>query len=325
MVYGENVSENASAENVQMCTRSYDTYRHTRKRNIDTGTLERYHLLMIHEKLPHGKLAVKLIALDLDDTLLNTELKISPRTISALRRAAAQGIFVVIASGRPESAILPFVRALDIAGLETGRYILALNGALIFDLHERRPIFSKKISGDVLEQIFFEAHERGLCAEIYDGSIICVSEETKWSRIDAELSGLTLKVISDFPARVKNGYAKMLISADPKDVDAFLPVLRKKFSGAADFFISKPFFLEVLPPGCGKGEALAFLSDMLGIDRSETMAFGDSMNDESMIRMSGHGVAMSNGLTAIRDAAAYVTRKTNDEDGIADFLEAFVL
>ena len=325
MVYGENVSENASAENVQMCTRSYDTYRHTRKRNIDTGTLERYHLLMIHEKLPHGKLAVKLIALDLDDTLLNTELKISPRTISALRRAAAQGIFVVIASGRPESAILPFVRALDIAGLETGRYILALNGALIFDLHERRPIFSKKISGDVLEQFFFEAHERGLCAEIYDGSIICVSEETKWSRTDAELSGLTLKVVRDFPSRVKNGYAKMLISADPKDVDAFLPVLRKKFSGAADFFISKPFFLEVLPPGCGKGEALAFLSDMLDIDRSETMAFGDSMNDESMIRMSGHGVAMSNGLTAIRDAAAYVTRKTNDEDGIADFLEAFVL
>lgn len=308
-----------------MCTRSYDTYRHTRKRNIDTGTLERYHLLMIHEKLPHGKLAVKLIALDLDDTLLNTELKISPRTISALRRAAAQGIFVVIASGRPESAILPFVRALDIAGIETGRYILALNGALIFDLHERRPIFSKKISGDVLEQIFFEAHERGLCAEIYDGSIICVSEETKWSRIDAELSGLTLKVVRDFPSLVKNGYAKMLISAAPEDVDSFLPVLRKKFSGAADFFISKPFFLEVLPPGCGKGEALAFLSDMLGIDRSETMAFGDSMNDESMIRMSGHGVAMSNGLTAIRDAAAYVTRKTNNEDGIADFLEAFVL
>jgi len=96
-------------------------------------------------------------------------------------------------------------------------------------------------------------------------------------------------------------------------------------SGAADFFISKPFFLEVMPHGCGKGEAIAFLSDRLGIDRNETMAFGDSMNDESMIRMSGHGVAMLNGLAAIRDAAAYVTRKTNDEDGIADFLEAFVL
>lgn len=299
--------------------------KHTQKRNIDTGALERYHLLMMHEKLPHGKLAVKLIALDLDDTLLNTELKISPRTVSALRRAAALGIFVVIASGRPESAILPFVRALDIAGLEAGRYILALNGAVIFDLHERRTIFSKKVSGDVLERIFFEAHDRGLCAEIYDGSIICVSEETKWSRIDADLSGLTLKVVRDFPSLVKNGYAKMILSADPKDVDSFLPVLREKFSGAADFFISKPFFLEVMPLGCGKGEAIAFLSDRLGIDRNETMAFGDSMNDESMIRMSGHGVAMLNGLAAIRDAAAYVTRKTNDEDGIADFLEAFVL
>lgn len=310
-------------ENIPAHAKFFHT-KHTQKRNIDTGTLERYHLLMI-EKLPHGKLAVKLIALDLDDTLLNTELKISPRTVSALRRAAALGIFVVIASGRPESAILPFVRALDIAGLEAGRYILALNGAVIFDLHERRTIFSKKVSGDVLERIFSEAHDRGLCAEIYDGSIICVSEETKWSRIDADLSGLTLKVVRDFPSLVKNGYAKMILSADPKDVDSFIPVLREKFSGAADFFISKPFFLEVMPPGCGKGEAIAFLSDRLGIDRNETMAFGDSMNDESMIRMSGHGVAMLNGLAAIRDAAAYVTRKTNDEDGIADFLEAFVL
>ena len=55
------------------------------------------------------------------------------------------------------------------------------------------------------------------------------------------------------------------------------------------------------------------------------MAFGDSMNDESMLRMTAHGVAMSNGLPQIREAAAYVTRKSNDEDGIADFLEAFVL
>jgi len=124
----------------------------------------------------------------------------------------------------------------------------------------------------------------------------------------------------------KNGYAKMILSADPKDVDSFLPVLRKKFSGAADFFISKPFFLEVMPPGCGKGEAIAFLSDRLGIDRNETMAFGDSMNDESMIRMSGHGVAMLNGLAAIRDAAAAVTRETTGHQmsSSTTFLSAFL-
>ena len=117
----------------------------------------------------------------------------------------------------------------------------------------------------------------------------------------------------------------MLISADPKDIDDFIPFLREKFRGKADFFISKPFFLEVMPPDCGKGESVLYLAQKLGIDRSETMAFGDSMNDESMLRMTAHGVAMSNGLPQIREAAAYVTRKSNDEDGIADFLETFVL
>lgn len=117
----------------------------------------------------------------------------------------------------------------------------------------------------------------------------------------------------------------MLISADPTDIDKFIPALREKFRGTADFFISKPFFLEVMPSDCGKGEAVLYLAQKLGIEQSETMAFGDSMNDESMLCMTAHGVAMSNGLPQIRKAAAYVTRKSNDEDGIADFLEAFVL
>lgn len=112
---------------------------------------------MVHQKLPQKKLDVKLIALDLDDTLLNRDLTISPRTVSALRAAAAQGIFVVICSGRAESGILPFVRQLDIAGLEAGRYVIALNGAVVFDLHTRQPIFSKKLDGDVLLEIFREA------------------------------------------------------------------------------------------------------------------------------------------------------------------------
>ena len=279
----------------------------------------------MHEKLPDGKLAVKLIALDLDDTLLNRDLTISPRTVSALRAAADRGIFVVICSGRAESGILPFVRQLDIAGLEAGRYVIALNGAVVFDLHTRRALRSKKLDGGVLFEIFCEAEKRGLCPQVYDDSTIYASIDTKWSRLDSDISGLPLKVVDDFPSFHKRGYAKMLISADPKAIDDFIPVLREKFSGKADFFISKPFFLEVMPPNSGKGEAVLYLARTLGIERSETMAFGDSMNDESMLRMTAHGVAMSNGLPQIRDAAAYVTRKSNDEDGIADFLEAFVL
>ena len=192
-------------------------------------------------------------------------------------------------------------------------------------MHTRQPLFSKKLDGDVLLEIFREAEKRGLCAQVYSASTIYASVDTKWSRLDSDISGLPLQVVDDFPSFLKRGYAKMLISADPKDIDKFIPVLREKFRGTADFFISKPFFLEVMPSDCGKGEAVLYLAQKLGIEQSETMAFGDSMNDESMLCMTAHGVAMSNGLPQIRKAAAYVTRKSNDEDGIADFLEAFVL
>ena len=78
-------------------------------------------------------------------------------------------------------------------------------------------------------------------------------------------------------------------------------------------------------PECGKGEAVLWLADRLGIPQSQTMAFGDSMNDETMIRKTAYGVAMSNGLPYIQEIAKFVTRKSNEEDGIGDFIEEYVL
>ncbi len=85
------------------------------------------------------------------------------------------------------------------------------------------------------------------------------------------------------------------------------------------------YFLEILPPNCGKGEAIQWLAHHIGIDEKTTMAFGDSMNDESMIRMCGYGVAMCNGLDVIKNIADFVTEKSNNESGIGDFLLKNVL
>lgn len=85
------------------------------------------------QKLPDGKIAPKLIALDLDDSLLNNKLLISDRTVEVIKKAAAQGIYIAICSGRSPSAILPFVRRLDVAGTEQGRYAVASNGSVVVD------------------------------------------------------------------------------------------------------------------------------------------------------------------------------------------------
>jgi Cof subfamily protein (haloacid dehalogenase superfamily) len=276
-------------------------------------------------KIPEKKLNPKIIAFDLDDTLLNGDLVITPATVDAIRKAADRGIYIVLCSGRAENAILKYVRLLDIAGTQAGRYIIALNGAVVYDMHKRLVVYSRKVEGDVLLYAYREAQKYGLAGEVYNPSTIFVPENNEWTRIDAELSGLKLQVVDDFPALLNQGHSKMVIPGKPEVLQMLEKKLKEELGTSAVIFTSKPYFLEVMPPESGKGEALLWLAGELGIAQDKTMAFGDSMNDESMIRMAQYSVAMSNGLEYIRNIASYVTQRTNNEDGIADFLESFVL
>lgn len=113
------------------------------------------------------KLDVKLIALDLDDTLLNDERQISDGNVAALRECAQKGIYIVLCSGRAENAILPFVRRLEIAGTEAGKFIIAINGCSIFDMHKRQQIFCRKVESEILLKTNQIAEERGLRSEVY--------------------------------------------------------------------------------------------------------------------------------------------------------------
>ena len=275
-------------------------------------------------KLPEKKLSPKIIALDLDDTLLTKDLTISPATVAALRKAAEKGIYIVLCSGRAEHAILKYVSILDIAGKQAGRYMIAMNGATVYDMHRRMTIYSRKVDGDVLLYAYKVAQQCSLPAEVYSPSTIFASTDNRWTRIDSELSGLKMEIVDDFPALISKGSSKMIIPGEPEILQEVQDKLKTELGASAVIFTSKPYFLEVMPPDCGKGEALLWLAEELGIPPSKTMAFGDSMNDESMIRKAHYSVAMVNGLDYIKNIAAYVTRKDNNNDGIADFLETFV-
>ena len=276
------------------------------------------------QKLPDGKIAPKLIALDLDDSLLNNKLLISDRTVEVIKKAAAQGIYIAICSGRSPSAILPFVRRLDVAGTEQGRYAVASNGSVVVDLHQRQEIYSAKVSGDVLVEAMKAADRVGLPCQVYSSSMVYANVDNEYT-MDSKLTGVPSEIVPDFENFLAAGFAKMMIPGDPKILVGLQKELAKRFEGRAVALISKPYFLEILPLNCGKGEALEFLCGRLGIGMKEVMAFGDSMNDETMIVKCGMSVGMSNGLEEIKNEAAYVTRLTNDQDGIADFVEQFVL
>lgn len=276
-------------------------------------------------KLPENKLDVKLIAFDLDDTLLTDERKISPRTLAAIQQAAAKGIYIVLCSGRAENGVLPFVRQMNIAGTQQGRYIIAFNGASIYDLHLRNQIYTDTVDNSVLDFVYKEAKSRDLPCVVYEPSIVYSWIDSDWARMDAELCNLKFVIKDDFEQFLKGGFPKMLVPGEPEKVKALKDFLSEKLEGKADVFISKPFFLEVMSHGVGKGPSILRLADKLGISHSQTMCFGDSMNDESMMRCCEHSVAMSNGLDYVKDLCKYNTRYDNNNDGIADFLEQFVL
>ncbi|MCR5763043.1 MAG: Cof-type HAD-IIB family hydrolase [Treponema sp.] len=277
-------------------------------------------------KLPDGHLPVKLIALDLDDTLLDRNAQISDENVNALRRAASLGIHVVLCSGRAEDAILPFVRRMDIAGLEAGRYLIAINGCSIFDLHSRTQIYCRNVDPDILCSAEEEVEKVGLKSEVYSPDTIYYREATKWTKLDVDLCGLKGVAVEDYDSFLKKGkFPKMLIPGEPEQLLGLQEKLKAKFGSKAVIFTSKPYFLEILPPNCGKGEAINWLAGHIGISKDQTMGFGDSMNDESMIRLCGYGVAMKNGLDYIKDIASFVTEKDNNESGVADFIEKYVL
>ncbi len=276
-------------------------------------------------KLPQSKQDVQIIALDLDDTLLKHDLTISDYTVSVLRRLVEKGIYVMLCSGRLDEAMLPYVRQMDIAGSEYGRYMITQNGTNILDLHIRLSIYARELDYNIVMHVHDVLLEYGLTAHVYDSGTIYTFKHTEWGDIDAQLSGLQKELVEDYPEFLKRGFPKIVVPGEPGVIADMQKRLSKEIGDSCVIFISKPYFLEILPKDSGKGEALVWLAKQLNIPTENIMAFGDSMNDESMMKMAGKSVAMINGLDCIKEMAVFNTEFSNDEDGVAKFLEKFVL
>ena len=275
--------------------------------------------------LSKGKITPCLIALDLDDTLLKDDLSISDYTVDILTKAADKGIFIVICSGRPYSAILPAVRRLNIAGKPTGRFVIAQTGTSILDLHKRDEIFSCLTEGAILKQVFHEARNAGMSCEVYNDNTIFVPYEDFWTERDKNLTSLNMEVVEDYDNFLEKGFPKIVVPGNPEDISRLQDVLIKKMGHLCAIVTSKASLLEIQTKESGKGESLLWLCNYLGIDSKNLMAFGDSFNDETMIQTAPLSVAMINGCDEIKEQATFVTEFTNNEDGVAKFIEKFVL
>ena len=138
----------------------------------------------------------------------------------------------------------------------------------------------------------------------------------------AKVTGLTQE---DLAAYVDYPICKMLITLDPARRDEVLEAGRKQFAGEIDLYPSSPFFIEAVPLGVAKDVSLGSLLESRGLTRDNLMACGDGLNDRSMIRFAGVGVAMQNAEPPVKEAADYVTVADNNHDGVAEAIEKFIL
>lgn len=268
---------------------------------------------------------IELIALDLDDTLLRADLTISPRNRETLRKASARGIRVVLASGRNIHSMRRYAGEIDAAG--EGEYMICTNGAEIMETWTGKRVYERGIDGSLCLEIADTLESHGFPWQVYEEGKIRATRSTTWTELDTKLTGQPLEIISPEARRplLERGQIKFVVPAEPERVAVFMPQLKAMLEGRAEVLVSKPFFLEILPLGVDKGDALHRLCRRLGVGIERTMACGDAMNDLGMLREAGHSCCPANAVPEAKALARHVSSLTNEEDFVADVVERFAL
>lgn len=266
-------------------------------------------------------MTIRLVAMDLDDTLLRDDWTLSPRVVDAIQKARKKGVKVTLATGRMAISTRPYVQQL---GLDVP--VITYHGALVQQVLSGEILFRRVIPSALASEIVQDVLERGFHAQIYLRDRVIVQELNKWSQEYARIASVAIEQedLVTLLAQEPEGVEKILLMADEQDLDRLAPELNERFGDRVHLAKSKAFFLEMTDIAVNKGVALAALADRFGIAQEEIMAIGDSFNDLEMIKYAGLGVAMGNARPEIQALADVVTA-TNEEDGVAEAIERYVL
>ena len=264
-------------------------------------------------------LPYRLIALDLDGTLLHEDMSISPRVRRALRRAQEAGIRLTLASGRGYPSVRRWVDELHI-----DTPVICYQGSVITDPLTHRRVFQRAFGRELVRELVAFARARDVSLTLYVADEIYVENKQNSDAYYDKWFGLPLHVVEDLTVALPGDPDKFLIVGEGEAMDALQPIVEATFGARLQIVRSHRFFVEGLASDASKGHALAWLAERYGIPREHTMAIGDSGNDRAMIAWAGLGVAMGNASEEALSVADWVA-PTIDEDGVAEAIERFCL
>jgi hypothetical protein len=262
---------------------------------------------------------IQLVALDVDGTLVDTDMVVSPRLRQAIKAAQDAGVVFTLATGRGPRSIEPFVQDLGFLAPQ-----ICYQGGLIYDVEQAQVLHRATLPPALVHEAIAWAQRAQADISIYiDGQIYLETLHHPRAFYDRWF-GLPIHQVPDLTAVVTHDPEKVLFTAEPPAADAIHHALTQHFGDRAQVLRTHELFVELVPNGTSKGEALAWLAGEYRIDRQQVMAVGDSENDLSMVAWAGLGVAMGNAVPDVKAVADWIAPSVQ-EDGAAVALERFVL
>ena len=283
----------------------------------------------------------KMVAIDIDGTLLNSKSELTEKTIEVLREASKRGTYIVLTSGRMTKNVNEFCNKIG-----ANKFLIAENGASIIDLQTGNTIYSKYLSKETVNKVLDVCESNSIYYMVYTQDELIVKNIKYMSlffykqnynpnaRIKQIVAGrdyinnvngnFTKLMICDEDRSVYKSICKELKKIDEIDITPVPHTSVKKINIDGEEKEIKYSYADISAKGANKWTAIEFLANKLGIKKQEIIAIGDNINDLHMIHNAGLGVAMDNGSPYAKKVANVVA-PSNDKEGVAQIIEKYIL
>lgn len=277
-------------------------------------------------------MSIKVIIMDVDGTLLNSQKKLTPKTKEALIKAQRNGAKVILASGRPTTGLMDLGKELEM-DKHNGLFV-SFNGSKVLDCETMNVLFDEPMTVEqgkaVLEHMkkfnvrpMIDKGEYMYVNDVYDCDIKSKGQTINIIKYESRGGKFLLCEHNDLSAFVDYKLNKILTAGDDDYLQANYKEMMEPFKDTLHCVFTAPFYFEFTAKGIDKAKALDTVLKPMGYIQEEMIAFGDGHNDISMVEYAGTGVAMSNAVQELKDISQYITL-SNDEDGIAEALYKYM-
>ena len=267
----------------------------------------------------------KLIACDLDETLYGNDRTIPARNVEAIKRASELGVKFVPATGRGYNSVRETLVDLGLLDKE-GEYVISYNGGAITENKGNRLLHFQGLPFEEAEALYRRGLNYDVCIHVYTREMVYAYNITQ-EEIARLSKRMQVTEVFDRDLRFLAGQDIAKVLYENRDFDYLKKIEEelKDITGNMDVSFSSNRYIEFNSKGVTKGAGLRFVAEMLGIKREETIAIGDNFNDLSMIQEAGLGVGVQNTIQGMRQYCDYITEATNDEGGVGEVIEKFIL